>query len=114
MNDQIKVLTTVQFSPELMERIEAVSPRLEVNALQAGDLAELPNEAWEDVEVLYTHKLLPEPDQAPNLRWIQFHRAGNERFLDAPILRKPDLIATSLSGASSPQVAEHVLGMILG
>lgn len=114
MNDQIQVLTTVQFSPELMERIEAVSPRLEVISLQTDDLAEQSDDTWEHVEVLYTHKVLPEPDQAPNLRWIQFHRAGNERFLEAPILHKPDLIATSLSGASAPQVAEHVLGMILG
>lgn len=114
MNNQIKVLTTVQFSPELMQQIEATSPRLEVISFPADDLKEVPDDIWEGVEVLYTHKVLPEPDHAPNLRWIQFHRAGNERFLKEPILHKPDLVATSLSGASAPQVAEHVLAMILG
>ena len=65
------------------------------------------------MEILYTHKVLPEPDQAPELKWVQFHRAGNEMFMEAPILRKPGLVASSMSGASAPQVAEYVLEMIL-
>lgn len=113
MNNQIKVLITVEFAQELLEQIQAVSPRLEVISLPTLTPEELPEDTWEGVEVLYTNKVLPEPEQASDLRWIQFHRAGNERLIDAPILRKPDLVATTLSGASAPQVAEYVLGMIL-
>ena len=113
MNNQIKVLTTVQFSPELVDQIRAVSPRIEVISPPASELEELPEETWGGVEVLYTHKVLPGPDQAPHLKWIQFHRAGNERLIDALILRKPDLVATTLSGAAAQQVAEYVMGMIL-
>lgn len=113
MNSPIKVLITVQFPPDLLNRIEAVSPRLEITSLAAGKSEEVPEEAWQDIEVLYTHKVLPEPDQTPTLNWIQFHRAGNERMLDAPILGNPNLVATSMSGASAPQVAEYVLEMLL-
>jgi phosphoglycerate dehydrogenase-like enzyme len=80
---------------------------------EAKEPGDVPEEAWQEMDILYTHKVLPKPDQAPQLKWIQFHRAGNEMFMDAPILRKPGLEATSMSGASAPQVAEYVLEMIL-
>ena len=100
MNNQIKILITVEFAQELLDQIQAVSPRLEVIYLPTLTVEELPEDSWEGVEVLYTNKVLPEPEQASDLRWIQFHRAGNERVIDAPILRKPDLVATTLSGIS--------------
>ena len=109
----LRVLITVQFAPELVERIEAVSPRLVVTSIEAKAPSDIPVEAWLEADILYTHKVLPEPDQAPDLKWIQFHRAGNEMFMEAPILRKPGLQAASMSGASAPQVAEYVLEMIL-
>jgi phosphoglycerate dehydrogenase-like enzyme len=113
METPMNVLLTVQFSPELLTQIQAVSPGLELVTIPARDPGDVKEEAWQEVEILYTHKVLPEPDQAPQLKWVQFHRAGNELFMDAPILRKPGLKATSMSGASAPQVAEYVLEMIL-
>jgi phosphoglycerate dehydrogenase-like enzyme len=113
MTSSIKVLITVQFTSELLDQIKAVSPRLVITSHEAKKLEEISEGEWQEVEILYTHKIVPTLDLAPNLKWIQFHRAGNERFLDAPILRKPDLIASSMSGASAPQVAEHTLEMTL-
>ena len=109
----LKVLITVQFAPELVEQIEAVSPRLVVTTIEAKEPGHVPDDAWLEADILYTHKVLPEPDQAPELKWIQFHRAGNEAFMEAAILRKAGLEAASMSGASAPQVAEYVLGMFL-
>ncbi len=113
MESSLKVIVTVQFSPELVAQIEAVSPRLVVTTIEAKESGDVQDESWQEVDILYTHKVLPAPDQAPELKWIQFHRAGNEMFMDAPILRKPGLEAASMSGASAPQVAEYVLEMIL-
>ena len=113
MTSSIKVLITVQLPSELLDQIEAVSPRLVITNLEAKKMEDIPEEVWLDIEILYTHKIVPTPDLAPNLKWIQFHRAGNERFMDAPLLDKPDLIASSMSGASAPQVAEYVLEMTL-
>jgi phosphoglycerate dehydrogenase-like enzyme len=113
MESSLKVLITVQFAPELVEKIASVSPRLVVTTIEADLPGDVPEENWLETDILYTHKVLPDPDQAPDLKWIQFHRAGNEAFMDAPILRKPGLEAASMSGASAPQVAEYVLEMIL-
>jgi phosphoglycerate dehydrogenase-like enzyme len=113
MESAVKVLITVDLPPESISQIEAVSPSLEVSSVEAKNLEDVPEQAWQGVEILYTHKVLPGPDLAPDLKWIQFHRAGNEAFMDEPILRKPDLIASTMSGASAPQVAEYVLEMCL-
>lgn len=113
MESAVKVFITVDLSPESISQIEAVSPLLEVSSVEAMKLEEVPEQAWQGVEILYTHKVLPGPDLAPDLKWIQFHRAGNEAFMDEPILRKPDLVASTMSGASAPQVAEYVLEMCL-
>lgn len=103
----------MQFAPELVNQIEAVSPRFAVNTIVAKNPADITEDAWGEIEILYTHKILPDPDLVENLKWIQFHRAGNERYMEAPILRKPDLVASTMSGAAAPQVAEYVLEMIL-
>jgi phosphoglycerate dehydrogenase-like enzyme len=50
---------------------------------------------------------------APNLRWIQFHYAGVDHAREAPILARPGLMATTMSGASASQVSEYVLMMLL-
>lgn len=113
MNEPIKVLITLNLEQNLLNRIEAVSERIQISQHAVSRLDELPASAWQGVEILFTHKIIPEPEQAPDLKWIQFYRAGNERFIEAPILHKRDLVATSLSGASAPQVAEHVLEMFL-
>jgi phosphoglycerate dehydrogenase-like enzyme len=113
MNKSIKVLITLSLDASLLSRIEEVSDRLTLTVHTASSPGEVPESTWQGAEVLFTHKVLPDLKQAPDLKWIQFFRAGNERFMETPILKKPDLVATSLSGASAPQVAEHVLEMIL-
>jgi phosphoglycerate dehydrogenase-like enzyme len=113
METSKEVLITVEFSPELVDKIKAVSPRLVVTSIPAKKPGDVPEDTWLETDILYTHKVLPKPDQAPNLKFIQFHRAGNEMFMEATILRTPGLQAASMSGASAPQVAEYVLEMIL-
>jgi phosphoglycerate dehydrogenase-like enzyme len=113
MESAVKVLITVDLFPDLVGQIEAISPRLEVKIVAANNSEDVPEQDWLEVEILYTHKVIPEPDLVPNLKWIQFHRAGNEAFMEEPVLRKPELMASTMSGASAPQVAEYVLEMCL-
>jgi phosphoglycerate dehydrogenase-like enzyme len=113
MEPKLKVLITVNFAAHLLEQIEAVSPLLQVKVVEAREDRDIPEEDWLEADILYTHKVLPALEQAPELKWIQFHRAGNEAFMEEPILRKPGLQATTMSGASALQVAEYILEMIL-
>jgi len=112
--DTIEVLITLQIAENLVGRLSELSPRLRITVLPVQKPEEIAADVWSRVEVLYTNRVIPAIDQAPKLRWIQFHWAGVDHALDAPILSKPDLIATTLSGAAASQVAEYVLAMKQG
>ncbi len=114
MNDTfIEVLITLAFNESQMAILEAVSPRLKFNLRPVRRPEEITAEEWNRAEVLYTDRMLPNPNQAARLRWVQFHFAGIDFAADSPLLRKPDLIATTLSGAAAPHVAEYALMMML-
>jgi phosphoglycerate dehydrogenase-like enzyme len=109
---EVLVLITLSFPEPLVERLRAISPRLQVRVHQARSGQDLPEDLLQDVEVLYTHHALPEPASVPNLRWVQFHFAGVDAIVDHPLLHT-DVLVTTLSGASAPQLAEYALmGML--
>jgi phosphoglycerate dehydrogenase-like enzyme len=113
MTTPVEVLITVPFTDELVTRLSGVSPRLKLNVIKAFKVDDIPAEIWQRAEILYTHRAIPTPEQAPHLRWVQFHLAGIDYATGTPLLNKPDLAVTTLSGASASQVAEHVLMMLL-
>lgn len=114
VSNQIEVLITVPFKDEILGRLREVSPRLRVILERVNKPEEVSAETWQRAEVLYTDGVLPAPEEVPNLRWVQFHRAGLDKWLGEPLFQKPGLILTSLSGAAAPQIAEYVLMMLLG
>ena len=113
MKEPIEVLITLAFPEPLLSRLREISPRLQITQIRARKPDDVPSDVWEKVQVLYTDDVLPRPEQAPNLRWIQFHWAGVDHALDAPILRKENLVATTLSGAAASQMAEYAIMMML-
>ena len=113
MSNPVEVLITLPFSEELVKQIIEVSSRLHVQVISASKVEDIPAEVWEKVEVLYTNRVLPTAEQAPHLVWVQFHWAGIDHALEAPILQRANLIVTSLSGASASQMAEHAVMMLL-
>jgi phosphoglycerate dehydrogenase-like enzyme len=113
MPDPIEVLITLPFNEALLSSLREVSPRLHFTLQAARRVEEISPEVWARTEVLYTDRVLPDPARVPSLRWIQFHYAGIDFAADSPLLKKPDLVATHLSGASAIQVAEYVVMMML-
>jgi len=113
MNDPVEVLITVSLPGEIITHLKGISDRLSIFAVEATSPDEIPPERWATIDVLYTNYVLPEPEQAPNLDWIQFHWAGIDHVVEEQILEKPDLIVTTMSGASATQMAEHVICMFL-
>jgi phosphoglycerate dehydrogenase-like enzyme len=113
MDEPIEVIITLAFNDELLRQISDVSARLVVEKVVARKVEDINDDTWKRVEVLYTNRILPKPEQAPKLRWIQFHWAGVDHALDEPILQKQDLAVTSVSGASASQMAEHAVMMML-
>ncbi len=109
----IEVLITTTFPEELLESLRQISPRLHITVQSARNPEDIAPEAWNRVEVLYTDRVLPEASAVPNLRWVQIHYAGIDHVTGNPLLKKPDLAVTTLSGAAAPQVAEHAVLMML-
>jgi phosphoglycerate dehydrogenase-like enzyme len=112
MDPAIYVLITEPFGIEIVERLEAISPRLGLHIHPTNRVEEIPPAMLARAEVLYTLRSVPLPAQAPSLKWVQFHLAGLDRFADHPLL-PAGVQFTTLSGAAAPQIAEYVLMMML-
>ena len=52
-------------------------------------------------------------EAGPNLRWIQLYSAGAERCLPLPRVADGEILLTNMQRVSSPQIAEHVIGLLL-
>jgi len=110
---EVLVLITLNYPEPLVERLRAISPRLQIAVHPARGAQDLPPDLLPDVEVLYTHHALPDPAAVPSLRWVQFHFAGLDAIVDHPLLHTPEVQVTSMSGASASQMAEYALmGML--
>lgn len=113
MTKKINFLLTMPFPNELVDRIRTAFPNIQVTQRPAKTPQDIPNSVWENTEILYTNHVIPTEVRAPNLRWIQFHWAGVESLLDSSILQSGKVVATSLSGAHTPQMGEYILMMLL-
>ncbi|MEN8098239.1 MAG: D-2-hydroxyacid dehydrogenase [Chloroflexota bacterium] len=108
----VNVLVASPFPSKLLDKIRMVSPeiQLEYHPLKRGEFP--PLEVMKEAQVLYTWATLPTPDQAPNLRWIQFHSAGIDHVSDKPIVQS-DVLITTTSGIHAVPMSEYVMAMIL-
>jgi phosphoglycerate dehydrogenase-like enzyme len=109
----VDVLVTMPFGTSLIKSLQDVSPRLRITVHPAHNIKEVPDELWARCEVLYTDRIIPDPEAAPNLRWVQHHHAGIDSSIDLIAKIRPNLLVTTLSGAATSQIAEYVLTMLL-
>lgn len=109
----IEVLITIPFSEAELQTLREISPRVHLTVLPTREVRDIPADVLAKTEVLYTDRVLPTVEQAPNLLWLQSHFAGIDSLLEAPLLKKNDLMITTLSGAAAPQMAEYALTMML-
>ena len=112
-NSPVDVLITMPFSTSLVKPLQEVSPLLRITVRPAQNTNEVPDELWKRCEVLYTDRIIPDEELAPNLKWIQHHYAGIDSSVDLIKTVRPKLTVTTLSGAATSQIAEYVLTMLL-
>lgn len=105
----INVLVAMNFSEETLNRLRAISDRLNI-ICYAG---QVPPQAYEDVEVLYTIFNFPTPTEAPHLKWIQLHYAGVDSVVNRPIAQQEHIQITSTSGIHATPISEYCIGMML-
>ncbi|MGB7341382.1 MAG: D-2-hydroxyacid dehydrogenase [Phototrophicaceae bacterium] len=108
-NEKINVVIAIDFDDEIMQRIQDVSPRLNV----VKHHPEVPQSVWATTDILYTRRDFPNPEDVPRLRWIQLNYAGVERVLDRRITQAEDVMITSASGIHATQIANYCIMMML-
>lgn len=108
----VHVLSTRSFADAWLDQLRALSPRLVIDQVTADTADQVPDSVWAEVEVLYTWGALPDPAQAPNLRWVQLDTAGVNHLLDTP-LWKSDVALTTLNGVAPSNMAEFALMMMM-
>jgi phosphoglycerate dehydrogenase-like enzyme len=113
MDETLNVLVLVDFNDTIMNRLKSLSPRLKFTRSLARNANEIPREVWANTDILYTARLLPEPDQALRLRWIQLHFAGIDSVIESPVIQNQNVILTTASGIHASTIAEYTFTMML-
>jgi phosphoglycerate dehydrogenase-like enzyme len=108
----VHILSTMKFDPALLDRIRAVSDRVILMQHTARDHEQVPAEVFERAEVIYTFGVLPQPEQAPHLRWVQLNSAGANHVIQHPLFAT-DVMFTTVSGLHAINIGEYVLASIL-
>ena len=108
----VNVLSTGDLDEAQLDRLRAVSSRLQVVQHTAWKSEDLPPGAWSGVEVLFTHQSLPMPGQEPSLRWVYVFSAGVNHVLGNPVLGN-EVILTNASGIHAISVSEHAMALML-
>ena len=110
---QITLLSLIGFSEAQLDKLRAVSAKLEVVQHQETSFDELPEALRQRVEILYgSGEATQEAHRFPHLKWLQVHSAGVDFLLDNPIWQK-EVMITTLSGVHPTPMAEHALAMML-
>lgn len=108
------VLITAPFETEWRERLQSISPDLHIELYPTRSIGLIPDDLWQEVEILYTSYAtpLPSPEQVRSLRWVQLYSAGADTIVDHRLFQT-SVIFTSASGVHSINMAEYVLTVVL-
>jgi phosphoglycerate dehydrogenase-like enzyme len=113
--EPIHVLSTVNFSQELLSKLRSVSPRLaidQVTCRNAGDVAAALTH-HPTTEILEAFQVPADLlDLAPGLRWVQLHSAGADHLLGQAVMDS-DVSITTASGIHATPIAEYVFASML-
>lgn len=110
--ETINVLVAKPFPDHLIEKIANASPHVSVTKHPAEGPEDLP-ETIRETHVLYTSRALPDPAEAPELKWVQLHSAGVDHILNHPLYRETEVCFTTTSGIHAIQIAEYTLAQML-
>jgi len=80
-NFPIEVLITLPLSTPLINKLQDVSPSLRITVHPVKNIDEMPDELWARCEVLYTDRIIPDQEIAPNLTWVQHQHAGIDKTM---------------------------------
>src|SRR5262245_21490533 len=106
------VLVTQQLEDRWVERIEGLARGLRIEQQPHVKVEDIPADLWREVEIICTYNILPTPEQAPRLSWVQLHSAGANHVLANPLLER-GVTFTTASGVHAVNIAEYVFTTLL-
>jgi phosphoglycerate dehydrogenase-like enzyme len=108
----IHVLVTAPFSSQLLDQLRAVAPdRVKIEQISLSD-SRWPADKTTRAEIYYAINGVPQPEQAPALRWVQAHWAGVDHLRDEPLWQS-DVQITTASGVHAPNMGQYAFAQIL-
>lgn len=110
--DTINVLITLPFTDDLIETLAGISPQLSISQREARTVEDI-SDLIGETDVLYTWQVLPLPEAAPRLRWVQLHGAGIDHLLEHPLFTQSEVMFTTASGIHAITMAEYTLAQML-
>ncbi|MET3804118.1 phosphoglycerate dehydrogenase-like enzyme [Nakamurella sp. UYEF19] len=109
----VRYLSTLRFDDAFLQRLQSLSPRLEVEQITADEVADVPAETWAQIDILHTSGVIPSAELAPRVRWVQLDTSGADHLRGHPIW-DADVAITTLGGVGPVSMAEYVLFGLLG
>lgn len=110
-----KVLLTLRFTQDQVNRVRAVSPQLEVvqrSVRDDWDPSDTSGMFDGDEEIVYCFVPPRNLSTAPRLKWVQLHSAGINHLTNHPILQS-DIRITTSSGIHAVPIGEFAVTMML-
>ncbi|MCA9926798.1 MAG: hypothetical protein KC421_30735, partial [Anaerolineales bacterium] len=106
------VLVTAPFPEHLLDKIRAVSPQIKLEVVDINGRI-WPEDRQTAADIMYSVLWQqPQPQQTPNLKWIQVHSAGVDFLREQPVWDS-DIFVTTTSGIHAPNMAQYVMTQIL-
>lgn len=112
MVDAMRLILDAEIRPETIERLRALSPRLEVIDVSGDDAFDVRTLADPAVEIVVSYRAPSDLSLVPSLRWLQVRSAGVNHLAADPPWRK-GLIVTNAKGVYAIPIGEYVTGMVL-
>ncbi|HUV15909.1 MAG TPA: D-2-hydroxyacid dehydrogenase [Pelolinea sp.] len=93
--------------------LKEISDRVRISFFPESKFEEIPPDVKSQAEVLLTRRTVPQPEEMPNLRWIQYALAGTDFIKGSSLLERDSFLVTTLSGAVAGKVAEYAVMALL-
>ncbi|PWY89213.1 hypothetical protein BO70DRAFT_285863 [Aspergillus heteromorphus CBS 117.55] len=96
VSDLIRIIPNVRVVSHEISRTDTELP------------AEISAEAWKEVTVLFTWRLFPSRELAPNLQYVQLLSAGCNHVIGLPLFEDTDIAFCTANGVHPPQMTEWI------
>lgn len=106
------VLLTMRFTDDQLQKLRAVSPRLNIVQRPISSTVSLIDVLEPFAHILYTPSTQFPLSAAPQLQWVQLHTGGVEQVMTTELWDSA-IPLTSMSGIHAGPIAEYVLAQIL-